>query len=315
MNTRFEVFLIGEDEVALRAAGEAALDEVERLEAQLSRFRPTSEISRINRHGAERPVPVSHPVFGLLQRARTVWERTEGAFDPTVGRLMREYGFHEVAGEVVGRSESVGAQPAPGMVEVDLAEGDRTVRLRRRGVLLDLGAIGKGYAIDCAVASLRESGITSAFVHGGTSSAYGLGRRAGGGCWKAAIAGPDGPPEEVELCDEALGVSASAGRCEEAAGGVGRRVIDPRRGEVVQSGLVAAVRLPSAADSDALSTALLVLGERGLRLLPVHWPEGRFFLLGPGQNALRPARSTEYHWPRRADRQRTEREGPDDLNG
>ena len=87
MNTRFEILLQGGDPVALRAAGEEALDEIERLEAQLSLFRPTSEIARLNRDAAHGPVRVSPNVFRLLAQAAALSAATGGAFDPSIGPL------------------------------------------------------------------------------------------------------------------------------------------------------------------------------------------------------------------------------------
>jgi thiamine biosynthesis lipoprotein len=93
MATRFEIVLHGENEVRLRAAAEEALDEIERLEAQLNLYQPTSEISHINARAAFELVRVEPSLFRLLQHARRLSQETEGAFDITVAPLMRCWGF------------------------------------------------------------------------------------------------------------------------------------------------------------------------------------------------------------------------------
>src|SRR5688572_8287676 len=116
MATRFEFVLAGENPVALRAAGEEALDEIERVENQLSLYRPGSEISLINAQAAQEPVRVSPEVFSLLEKAKGLWKLTEGTFDPTVAPLVRCWGFMKGNGsrpsdeEIARAKESVGMQ-------------------------------------------------------------------------------------------------------------------------------------------------------------------------------------------------------------
>lgn len=287
MNTRFELVLHGARATTLRAAGEEALDEIEHLEAQLSLFRPTSEIARLNRDAARAPVKVSPPVFRLLERARTLWARSGGAFDPTVGPLMRLWGFRDREPAEPSATALAEARACVGMDKIELDPDHFTVRFKCPGLELDLGAIGKGYAVDCAVQILREAGVTSGLIHGGTSSVYGLGRMPDGRPWKVAVPAPaevspsenpapaaaetGGPAlAEFTLEDASLGVSAVSGRVVPAGGRLRGHVLDPRTGVPVQRAHLAAVVLPEALESDALSTALLVLGRAGLARLEPH---------------------------------------------
>ena len=295
MNTRFELVLSGEAEASLRAAGEEALDEIQGLEDRLSPFRPTSEIARLNRHAADGPVKVSPPVFALLRQAQQLAAATDGAFDPTIGPLMRAWGFHGARGRLPEPAVLAAARACVGMNHVLFDEADFTVRFARPGVTLDLGAIGKGYAIDCAVERLREAGVASAFLHGGTSSCHGLGAMPEGRPWTAGVfepaaAGTTGSAAEtllaeVPLRDESLGVSAVWGKAFHAGGQRFGHVLDPRAGEPVQRAALAAVALPSATESDALSTALLVLGEPGLETLARLRPGLRALVLLPSADA------------------------------
>jgi thiamine biosynthesis lipoprotein len=266
MATRFELVLHGENATRTRGAGEAALKEVERLEAQLSLYRPTSEIARINALAAREPVRVSPSVFGLLRHARQLQIESGGAFDIAVAPLVRCWGFMHGTGRVPEPAEIEEARNRSGMAHVILDEGNYSVRFDQEGVMIDLGAIGKGYAIDCAAETLREAGVTSALLHGGTSTVYGIGAPPDAEGWKIAIAPtPDQTSSQITvvLRDNALSVSAVWGKSFEADGKKFGHVIDPRTGWPVNNAVQAAVVLPSATETDALSTALLVMGLEG----------------------------------------------------
>ncbi len=292
MATRFELVLHGADPVALRAAGEEALAEVERLEAQLSLYRPESEVARLNARAAVELVQVSPEVFALLQQAQRLHAETGGAFDITIGPLVRCWGFMGANGKMPTAAEVAEARARVGMEHVRLNPQNRTVRFTRPGMLLDLGAIGKGCAVDRAATILREAGVTSALVHGGTSTVYAIGHPPDAASWTLAVERPksedqsprsassyqlsatDNHPSAregrkaaaaptISLRDNAMSVSAIWGRSFEAGGKTYGHVIDPRTGQPADGALLAAVVLPSATETDALSTALLTLGPAG----------------------------------------------------
>jgi len=270
MATRFEIVLHGENAVALRAAGEEALNEVERIEAQLSLYRPTSEIARVNARGAHEPVRVSPEVFRLIEQAHQLWSETGGAFDISIGPLVRCWGFMGGTGQMPTAEALAEARAKVGMNLIQLDSERLTVSFLREGAVLDLGAIGKGHAVACAAELLREAGIASALIHGGTSTIYAIGHPPQEEAWKVAIERPLESGEEaqrplaiVPLTDEALSVSAIWGRSFQSAHKTYGHVIDPRTGQPCEKALLAVVILPSAAETDALSTALLTLGFEG----------------------------------------------------
>jgi thiamine biosynthesis lipoprotein len=270
MATRFEIVLHGDNPASLRAAGEEALRLVEELEGQLSLFRAGSDIARLNARAAWEPVRVTPGVFALLLHAQKLSEQTGGAFDITVAPLVRCWGFMGGEGRMPRPEEVAEARAKVGMPLVELNPGDCTVRFAREGVMLDLGAIGKGYAIERAAEVLREAGVTSALLHGGTSSVQAFGQPQGEECWKIAIETPsparDTPPAllaTVQLRDEAMSVSSVQEHSFRAGGRTFGHVIDPRTGEPATGTVLAAVVLPSATETDALSTALLTLGRAG----------------------------------------------------
>ncbi len=268
MATRFEIVLSGAEEVFLRAVGEEALDEIERLEAQLSFYREESEISGINARAAYEPVRVEPRLFQLLQRAAQLSADTDGAFDVTVAPLMRCWGFVRGTGALPPPEAIEEARQCVGMKHVLLDEENYTVRFTREGVMLDLGSIGKGYAVERAAQILRDYDITSALLHGGTSSIVAIGCSPDQTPWNIAIRHPLDAERRlsvVPLRDEALSVSAVHGKVFEAGGQHYGHVLDPRSGFPVQGALLCAVRCSSPTDGDALSTAFLVLGEEGAR--------------------------------------------------
>lgn len=266
MATRFEVVLQGPRPEALRAAAEDAMDEVQRVEAWLSPYLQGSTLSRIHREAHLRPVTVEPPVFDVLSLAADLVQATGGTFDPTVGPLLRAWGLRDGQPSPPSPEALEEARSRVGWHHVQLDPATRSVRFLRPGIELHPGAIGKGWALDRAADLLREAGVVSALLHGGTSSIVAIGPPPSLPPWPVALpVGPDDPVGGivVELRDDTLSVSAAWGRS--ATGPA--HVLDPRTGRPVPSGRMAAVALPSAAASDAWSTALLVdptLGEARL---------------------------------------------------
>jgi FAD:protein FMN transferase len=282
MATRFVLSLWDEaDPARLRAAGEAALAEIARSEERLSRFRPGSEIAWINAKAGRDPVRVSLPVFRLLEQCRELNQTTEGAFDPTVGPLMRVYGFRDKAGPRETRAIEA-ARDLVGMERVELRLSDRTVRLPVSGMELDLGAIGKGAAVDAAVAVLRESEIGTALLDGGGSSVHAIGVAPDGAGWRIGWRVPGEPdPRVIELntARPALAVSAPHGRT--ATSSRWGHVLDPARGKPIEVGWSALASGPSSTVCDALATALLVLGPTRARRALDRLPDYVGLVAGP----------------------------------
>ena len=262
MATRFEVALHGPRPEALRAAAEDALDEVERVEQWLSPYLHASFIARIQREAHLRPVPVAPPVFSFLSLVADLVHATGGAFDPTVGPLLRAWGFHGGTPLPPDPSSLPGALSRVGWHHVRLDPETHSVRLLVPGVEIHPGAIGKGWALDRAAAVLRDAGVECGLLHGGGSSIVAIGAPPGLASWRVALPSNPAashPPDAaagvvVELRDETLSVSAAWGRSQDGPA----HVLDPRTGQPVPAGTFAAVVLPEAARSDAWSTALLV---------------------------------------------------------
>jgi thiamine biosynthesis lipoprotein len=288
MATRFEWILRGSSPERLRAAGEEALDEVDALESALSRYRTASDIGRVNAGAATGPVRVSPGTFRLLERARELTGATAGAFDITVGALLRAWGFVGGVGVRPSAEALRQARDASGWHRVVLDASDVSVTFTVPGVELDLGAIGKGHALDRALDLLVESGVAHALLHGGTSSILTRGSAPDGRAWRVGLPDPedDGSqgqgfaaspkakpvPRTIELHDESLSVSAVWGRSFRDGAEEFGHVLDPRTGVPVRRARCAAVIGPEALVSDALSTAMLVLGPEGRTLIESQAP-------------------------------------------
>lgn len=261
----FSVFLPA-GQPRLVEAGCAALDEVERLETKLTVYRPDSDISRVNQHACESAVRVDHEVFELLQTARRLSEATGGAFDAAAGTLTKAWGFFSGERRVPGDEELKAALESSGSTHVELDAGQSSVRFRRPGIEINLGAIGKGYAIDRALRVIRSQyGIRSALVQGGQSSLRALGAPPGEpDGWKIAIGDPYNPKRPpiatVPLKNRAMGTSGTAFQYFVVNGRRYGHVLDPRTGWPAEELASATVLAPTAAEADALSTAFFVAG-------------------------------------------------------
>ncbi len=251
MGTRFELLLADDRDLhELRAAGEAALACVRDWHVRLSVFDPGSLVSRINATAHREPVRIDLDMLDLFRACERLGSVTAGAFDVAVGALMDYHGF---------RAGVQGAEPpAYGMEHVEICERQMTVRFRVPGVKLDFGAIAKGWAIDRALDVLRESGVRSALLHGGTSTIGALGSAPGNKPWRVRIEDDEHAPIAL-LTDASLSVSAPKGRLNDSNQG---HVIDPRTGMPSVGARLAAALAVYSDETDAISTALVVLNQR-----------------------------------------------------
>lgn len=293
MNTIFEVAVWGREEAYLIAAAEEALREIQALDQQLSFYRDDSDIRELNVYAARAPVPVDPRLFALLQHAKQLGQATGGAFDITVGPLLRAWGMTGGGGQVPSEAEVDAARAVTGWDLLELDPERTTVRFAREGVQVELGAIGKGYAIDRAVELLRDSEIPGGLIHGGTSTVAAVGPQPDGSPWRIAVQDPRDPEgvlETAELTDQALSVSAVHGKYFTEGDARFGHVLDPRAGRPAEAGLLAAVICDSATDSDALSTALLIAGEPLFPTLQALHPEARALVARRSDSGVETAR-------------------------
>jgi FAD:protein FMN transferase len=260
MACRFEVTLSGEDHRHLPAVTRA-LDLAEEIEAALTLFRPTSDLVRLNALAGGEPAEVSRELFDLLWRCRILHGRTEGAFDITSTPLSRAWGFLARAGRLPSLHEIEAARALVGMDGVSFDVESRTVAFRRPGMELNLGGIGKGYALERMATLLRASGVGHALLSAGGSSVLALGGRGLG--WSIDLRSRQVPGQalgRLALTDGALSTSAAGEQFVEVAGTRYGHVLDPRTGRPAAGILSATVVTADPTVAEALSTAFLVGG-------------------------------------------------------
>ena len=217
-----------------------ALDLIEELELQMTVYRDDSEISELNRTAHLGPVPVERRLFGLLESAVAISRDTGGAYDVTSGALSDAWGFVKGPKRVPDDLTLEQARARTGWQHLRLAPAFSTVAFDREGVRINLGSIGKGYAIDRAIELIRDhSLIDCAIVHGGQSSLYALGSPPGqfAGRWEVALRNPfdaEKPLGILRLRNRGLGTSGSAFQQFVVDGKVYGHIIDPRSGEPAQ---------------------------------------------------------------------------------
>ena len=266
MACQFQVFLnAGQYEHGMEAAT-AALDLVGRLESLMTVFRKNSRISRLNRRAAVEAVKVEPALFRLLSRSVEIYNETGGVFDISSGPLSEVWGFARRSGSMPKKEDLAAALETVGSRHLELDAEKETVRFLKPGVRLNLGGIGKGFALDEAAAQLQAAGIGDFLFHGGNSSVLACGSKSGSGeagGWTVGLVHPLRPKKrlaEIRLVNRSLATSGGGTQFFHHRGRRYGHVLDPRTGQTAEGVLSCTVLAPTATDADALSTALYVLG-------------------------------------------------------
>ncbi len=277
MGTTYEIFLYADTADIAHSEMQAAWDEVDRIDDLLSNYKPASELSRVSHNAAQGPVTTDPETFRFLQTSIDWSRRTDGAFDMTVGRLMRTWGFFQNAGAVPSDAMLADARQELGWKHVVLDAQRSTVSfVGTRGMELDPGGIGKGYAVDKVVALFRAEGVKSALISAGSSTVYALGAPQGKAGWSVAIPDPTVKGkvlEHVVLKDTSLSTSACTEKFFVQNGHHYCHIMDPQTLRPVEGMLHTAAICTSATESDVLSLVLFVLGAQKSDVLLANMPE------------------------------------------
>jgi FAD:protein FMN transferase len=263
MGTGFSIVAYGEDRARLQSAVAQGLEEARRLDEMLSNYKPDSEWSQMNRQAADRPFAVSAELFRLLSDCLEYSRQSEGTFDISVGPLMKLWGFYKGTGHLPHRAEVRGAMSLVGYRNVVLEAANHRVRFAKRGVELDPGGIGKGYAVDRIAQILKDDLVHRALISGGGSSIYAIGAPPNEQGWKVDIKNPRDPSQpagSVFLKDESMSTSGSYERFFRAEGHLFSHIMDPRTGFPAQGMLSVSVITPQTIDSEAWAKPYYILG-------------------------------------------------------
>lgn len=296
MGVTWSVSLFAADAAEATACVTAALDEVARLEGVLSDYLPASELCRLSRAApTAQPIPVGPDLWQVLVQAVAFRDCSGGAFDPTVGPLTTLWRQARRSGRLPTAGKLAAARQAVGPETLVLAESQRAVSLLRPGMRLDLGGIGMGYAIDRALAVLRERGITVAMVDASGDIGV-IGCPPGTPGWRIELdpLGRRGSqasgdePTVLTLVDAAITTSGDAFQAVSIDGVRYSHIVDPRTGLGVVGPTGVTVIAPTATQADALATTLSVLGpQEGLPMVEVTpGAAARFVRLEAGKPAV-----------------------------
>jgi thiamine biosynthesis lipoprotein len=264
MGSSFTLVLFGPDRPGLEAAAAAAFAEAHRLDRLLSNYLADSEWSAMNREAASRPVRVTPELFALLSACLDYSRMSDGAFDITVGPLIKVWGFYRGEGDPPRPNEINDALKRVGYRHVQLDPSSGTVRFARPGMDLDPGGIGKGYAVDRMIEVLKQAGVRIALVSASGSSIYGLGAPPGEPQgWPVTIRTPRDPSAaaaHVVLRNLSLSTSGSYEKFFWAEGRTYSHIIDPRTGYPAQGTAAVSVLAPRTIDSEAWTKPFFING-------------------------------------------------------
>jgi thiamine biosynthesis lipoprotein len=264
LGTLVEIVARDPDPERGRRAIEDGFAEIERLEALISEWRPTSEISRLNAAAGGAAVAVSEETAAVLVRSAEITRDTGGTFDPTVLPLVRAWGFAGGEPRIPSDAEIEAARRLVGIdaLEVDAASG--RARLVRPGVAIGLGAIGKGFVADRVAARLKAAGVPAAMVKAsGDFACYGGSAKRP---WPVAIEDPDRPGEtlaEFEIVAGGVSTSAPTYRHGEQDGVRFHHLIDPHTGRSARGARSVTIVADDDTLADAYATGVFVMGAAG----------------------------------------------------
>lgn len=275
MGTFCEIEIYHPDAKYAEQAMAEALDEMQRVERLLSNYDPSSALSVMNREASRSPFQVPAELYDFLGECRALHRATLGAFDPTVGPLVRAWGFFGSSPARPSGDAIASAKAKVGFGKVIFDDGARSVFYSVPGMEIDTSGIGKGYAVDRAARVLRRKKIEAALVNAGGSTLYAIGRPPGRPYWKIGIRNP----EDIEhlfaiarLADTSVSTSGTAGRAARAGARVAGHIFDPRTGEPVEGLCQVSVVAPSATESEAFGKAAFILSRDSLERLAAERP-------------------------------------------
>jgi thiamine biosynthesis lipoprotein len=259
------------NEAAARSAFESVFAEFERLEALMSTWRPASDVVRINAAAGVQAVPVAAEVRDVLRQARQISEWTDGTFDVTFGALTDVWKFDHDQDNSVPTAEAIRARlPLIDYRQIEIDDRAGTVFLERKGMKIHLGGIGKGYAVERALAIVRRAGLQDFMIQAG-GDLY-VGGHKDGRPWRLGIADPRGPEGKsfatIDLTDSTFSTSGDYARFFIKDGVRYHHILDPATGQPARLCRSVTIAAESPVLADAIAKGVFILGpEKGMALV------------------------------------------------
>ena len=262
MDTMVELNFAVPESSEAEAVKSAVFAEIERLERLISRTEAVSDLNRLNNLAGIEPVVVSPDTYRLVELAYQYAAISNGAFDPTIGPLIDSWGFLGQEFRVPQETEIKQRLPLVDYQNISFNQTETTLFLPVQGMVLELGGLAKGFILDQAVALLKSYGVSSAFINAGGDIAL-LGSRPDGEPWKLGIRHPRDQKKIMAVLNVSDGAVVTSGDYErdfDQAGVAYHHILDPGTGKPVRELASVTILAATAAEADALSTAVFVLG-------------------------------------------------------
>jgi thiamine biosynthesis lipoprotein len=324
MGTTYTLYLYSSDPQQASAVSDEVFDEIDRIDQLLSNYRDSSELSRINRNAANAPVTTDPETFGFLQQSLHWSQISDGAFDITVGQLMKSWGFFRHEGRVPTPAELDHLRSVTGWQHIQLDPAARTVSFTS-SIELDPGGIGKGFAVDAAVRVLRADNVAAAMISAGGSTLYALGAPPGKPGWRVVVPALNGTgfspyvkgqvelgalaPEgaisqntltAITLRDTSLSSADCSQKNFTLNGHLYCHIMDPKTLLPVEGRIQVSIVNPSATASDALSNVIFVqTPQQSLATLAAYAPDSRALIVS---GTATHATCTTFRWPNPVDK-------------
>lgn len=270
MGTLFKITLYAANETAAREASDAAFAKIASLDRMMTDYDPESELMRFCREPAGVPVHLSDDMFDVLRESLEVATLSDGAFDPTIGPIIRQWRRARRLGALPAAEQIEHAKKSVGWAKLKLDPAARTGTLLASDMQLDLGGIAKGYAADKALEVLNQHGISCALVAASGDIAVGDAPPGEKG-WRVNIGTPysgSAFSKKLLLCNAAISTSGDSEQFVLIGGQRYSHIVDARTGVGLTNQLQVSVIARRATLTDALATTLCVLGEeQGVELM------------------------------------------------
>jgi thiamine biosynthesis lipoprotein len=273
MGVQARLVVYAPDEPTAENACRAAFGRVEALENAMSDYRRGSELLRLCDQAGDGPVKVSDELFFVLQKGQEFAQKTAGAFDVTVGPEVALWRKARKTRQLPTTQEIDSALEKTGWKLMELDPSEKTVRLSKPGMKLDLGGIAKGYAGDEAIRVLRENGINSALFEAGGDIVV-SDPPPGTDGWVIKIENAGAAPDKLTLRNCAVSTSGDTVQFVEIDGIKYSHVVDPRTGHALTNHYAATIVSKRGIDTDALSTAVCVMGPEGMKTAKTYAAHG-----------------------------------------